>query len=174
MTEADRKLHRIAEKVSRLNRSSDEINDMIVALEEKLEKMNIGVGVWVCDPDENFFDPAQSFSLRTPAVREDENDPKRRYVNATLLGYQKLAGKWRIAAWSMAFSERPDPNDPRGEGLRQTPLAGGDIWALVDAPRDCRIAALKGMPLLFEAIENRVDEQLRGIEEGKGLAEKLL
>jgi hypothetical protein len=69
-------------------------------------------------------------------VREDEKDPRRRYINATLLGYQKLGGKWRIAAWSVAFSESPDPNDPRGEEVIQTPLAGGDIWALVDAPRN--------------------------------------
>jgi hypothetical protein len=174
MTEADRKLRQIAGKVSQLNKSSDEINDMIVALEEKLEKMNIGVEVWVSDPDENFFDPNESFSLKTPVVREDENDPRCRYLNATLLGYQKLGGKWRIVAWSMAVSERPDPNDPRGEEIRQTPLGGGDIRALVDAPRECRIAALKGMPLLFEAIENKVDVLLRRIEEGKKQAEALL
>lgn len=174
MAEADKKLRQISEKVSRLNKSSDEINDMIVAFEEKLAKMNIGVEVWVSDPDENFFDPNESFSLRTPVVREDEKDPKCRYINATLLGYQKLSGKWRIVAWSIAFSERPDPNDPRGEEVCQTPLGGGDIWALVDAPRECRITALKGMPLLFEAIENKVDELLRGIEEGKKHAEALL
>jgi len=67
-----------------------------------------------------------------------------------------------------------DPNDPRGVEVLQTLLAGGDIRALVDAPRDCRIAALKGLPLLLEAIENKVDELLRGIEDGKRHAEKLL
>lgn len=174
MVDADRKLRQIAEKVASLNKSSDEINDLIAALEEKLAKMSIGTEVWVSDPDENFFDPKESFSLRPPVVREDDKDPKCRYIDATLLGYQKIGGKWRIAAWSIAFSERPDPDDTGGREIRQTPLAGGDILALVDAPRECRIAALKGMPLLFEAIESKVDEMLRGIEEGKGQVEKLL
>jgi hypothetical protein len=167
MVEATATLRRLSEKVSKLNKSSDDLNKLVSAYEEKLADMKIGVEVWVNDPEEmafhSFMDGygivhGESFVLATGDKNNDPDEGKwSTFVYC--LGYCKIGDAWRIAVksgWATMFGN--DDSHSFDEEMR-IPLA--------EASRNMRINALGAMEKLFKAIEGRVDKMLNSIEAGK-------
>jgi len=165
MVEAEKTLQRLSGKVSKLNQDSDEINKMISSFEKRLEEMNVGVTAWVNDPDIEMFNE-NKFVLGASSQSKGESEE----IAATLLGYHKIDGCWRIAAKTIIVIERPHPTDP-DDCLQACETTS--IIPLVDASRDYRVKALAGMDELFKAIEQKVDDLLKAIEQGKKFAKTL-
>lgn len=164
MVDATETLRKLSEKASQLNKSSDEINEIIAAYEKKLAKMKIGATVWLSDPDEDFFDPSNTFK-RFPALWHtcSENTKASTRYEAEILGYAKFDDKWQLGRRQIRVSQfyrrESDSWEQSVENTLYSPLS--------EASRESRVKALGLMDMLFAAIGKKVDEMLKSIEDGK-------
>ena len=137
---------------SRLNESSDALNDSLCQINAKLNKINVGLTVWLEDPP---------LSMRS---FEDLTD------KLEFLGYAKTSKGWGLAVKSITdqhgFSEG-DPDSPyidRIEGAIRPPMK---------TSRDLRVEATKLLPQLIELVRERAESAIEGIEKDKKLAADL-
>jgi len=159
MVDATETLRKLSEKASKLNKSSDEINKIIAAYEKKLAEMKIGVTVWLSDPNENSFDPGNTTLWHTCLQKTDRGTR----WGAEILGYAKFGDKWqlcrRLIRVSQFYCNETESWEQSVEEIVRSPLN--------EASRESRIRALGLMDKLFAAIEEKVDQMLKSIEDGK-------
>ncbi len=135
--------------------------------------MNIGVGVWVGDHDENFFDLNECFpcGLRRAGGREG---PEAQVHQRDAARVPETRREMAHRGLERGLQRKPRSERSAGGGGHPDAIGRRRYLGAGRRSPECRIAALKGMPLLFEAIENKVDELLRGSRSGRSQAEKLL
>jgi hypothetical protein len=126
-----------------LNSKSDTINEAIKAFEAKLASLRLGVSAWVLTP--------LMTQLVAPGTQNEDN-------LRTNLGYSKATG-----AWCLTIME----DSERWGGSEEAPP---DFTPLSQASRELRVKAIKQLPLLVKALEEKADEALKEV----GQAEQLL
>lgn len=162
MVEAKETLRKLSEKASKLNKSSDEINGIISAFENKLAEMNLGIEVWYGDTDKDWFcNPNAHHHGFTLAKDDDEDDNGDRVSFIVVLGYCKIGSSWRLAV-----KEGNIRCTQVGEDFIET-FTEVKRYPLSEASRADRMNALGAMEWLFQAIENKADELLAKIEKGR-------
>ena len=95
----------LSDLASKLNQQSDRLNSIISTTNAKLEKLNIGIEVWL---------------EQTPIDDEDFQDDSKdqtidRHREVTLLGYAKVDGRWQLAVKHATFQTRTDEDGQYGE-----------------------------------------------------------
>jgi hypothetical protein len=106
-----------------LNNVTDVFNEQIKVIEEALASYNLGVTAW-----------ALACSVDETQYNED-GIPIGGFTREISVGYEKYQGKWCLmaASWIPDFEVR-------------------DEWVLRDAPRERRMQAIDGVPLLLEKL----------------------
>jgi hypothetical protein len=128
---------RLEDLSAKLNLTSDSISQTLTRVESRLAKLRLGVEVWLDEP------------LSRDPLR-DKNGKAMETVD-TYLGYAKVNGTWHIAR-----------RNNEGDILAGNPDANR-TWAIQQAPRDERVAALKRIPELIKAIEAKAEAQLHEV-----------
>lgn len=106
-----------------LNSASDQFNQQIRTIEEALASYNLGVPAWVT-----------AFSGKEEEY-DDGGTVIDKYTRLVRVGYEKSGGAWSLMV-AVTIPERSH--------LRE--------WVLRDAPRDLRMQAIDGIPLLLEKL----------------------
>ena len=124
----DRALEALESHAGRLNRVSDEANEKLVEIENRIVKMNIGMEYWY-SPAVKRDDATGTFS------REGTSEEL-----IQVLGFARVAGRWCLAIKPIRLVKgyfQGDENCPF-----EDQYAGGDIVPLLKTSRDLRVAAL--------------------------------
>ncbi len=136
---------RLEELSSRLNASSDTVNQAIKRVESKLASLRIGVEAFVHEP------------LETEDVFTD--DGKLVGSEERRLGYAKNKGAWSLVV--LRYLEvRDDPSEPRYTPLQQ-------------ASRELRIKAIYQIPALLDELVRSAEATLKDIEKARAVAESI-
>ena len=105
-----------------LNKATDELTKTIDALNDALNRLNIGIPMWV-----------------RVARWDDENNTGAYEVEQ--LGFAKIEGVWCIGIRRLfGHEDSPEPDEVR------------DIWAFNAAPRDLRLRAINELPNLLDEL----------------------
>jgi hypothetical protein len=148
----EKTMRELADLSLRLNSESNSINATIVALNKKLQTLNIGLEVWLED------------SL-IQALPGDE----RRDGIGPYLGYCSVEDEWQLAVRA-----RPTPHawEPVGSGVGWV----GDLprSPLTKATREIRLAALPQLPFLVSKINQEAQRVLRAIQDARALCTQSL
>jgi hypothetical protein len=105
-----------------LNNVSTIFNEQIKIIEEALGSYNLGVSAW-----------ALSTTINETAIAD--NGSVFELTRQVSVGYDKRGGKWRLMVHSFVVE-----TEDRQE------------WVLLDAPREMRLQAIKGIPKLLEKL----------------------
>jgi hypothetical protein len=133
---------------SKLNQQSDRLNSIISITNAKLEKLNIGLEVW---------------------VRGEAKGRKiDRHAKITMLGYAKVEDKWQLAFKQATFQTIIDGDQEFDEILSAT-----DSRSLLKASRAIRIESMPLIPDLLTALESEVESALDDIDQAEKAAIKL-
>ena len=159
MTEVEfsRLLSALTETAKTLNKESDSLNEVIGRCEQMLAGMKIGLEVWVDT------DPLESSAWTEERHTDEEVE---RGTMDTELGFAEVHGKWRLAV-RVARYETVDLRDNREISPRLYDVS--QMTALLDASRRERIAALKHLPRLIEAMKREAEEAVKAIQNAKNL-----
>jgi len=103
-TKLDQQLQTLLETAKALNTASDQLNDILTAVEEQLVTANLGLEVWFVN------DSLHELSRRF--VRRLEDDTLVEYATVEL-GFARVAGAWQLAARDRVVIER-GATYPRG------------------------------------------------------------
>jgi len=145
-------LHALLETAETLNKTSDSINAILQAVENQLVEANIGLEIWL-DGD--------AFRLSaTPPTEDTDGIPRYTFVE---LGFFRFRDGWHIAArdWRAEIDSR-DPEES-SDILMVAP------YPIAQASRTERIAALRVLPKLIQALEREARNAIKAIEEAKNL-----
>jgi hypothetical protein len=133
-------------KAAKLNKSSDSINEIIKAVEERLVRANAGVAVFLEEP-----------VLETGEPHRDGGECT--LSDECQLGFTKFDSGWHLAVKKWVIRDfGPE------QGSDRAVLA---VVPLLQAARNLRIRALEILRDLQEAINERVDRQDEVIAQAK-------
>ncbi len=148
----EKAMRELADLSLQLNSESNSINSTIVALNNKLRTLNIGLEVWLED------------SL-IQALPGDE----RRDGTGPYLGYCSVEEEWQLAV-----RVRPTPGvwEPVGSAVGWV----GDLprTPLTKASREVRLAALPQLPFLVTKIYQEAQRVLKAIQDARALCTESL
>ena len=143
----------------KLNLKSDKLNEVINSINEKLEKLNIGVEAFLAEPieaDDPYYMP------------DDEEDkfPRR---DAVLLGYCRFDDDWQLATKNVTLVK-----DVNRFGVEYERTLSVDRRApLLNASRYIRANAMRLIPNLLDLIKREAEDLLQAIEQAEAAAKKL-
>ncbi len=130
--ESARPLLKTLAKVSAdLNEASDRYTEELKTIEAELEKMNIGIEVWL------------DHALKETDWEEEEKETPqgdeyvKEYFHAWYLGYGKHQGQWRLLLYQ--YRQTPKPGWAKEAGMYEDTLV--DKAPLLDSSRDLRVAS---------------------------------
>ncbi len=130
----------------KLNQASDRINSTISTINSKLNRLNLGVEVW----------------LEHATIKSTDWE-------AFNIGYCEIEGEWQLAV-------RRSTCEPNSYGpIEDVPSEAieVDYRPLLKAGRGLRLDALSLIPKLVDEIKQRVESLLKEIAEVENSAEKL-
>jgi len=148
-------LSELSTTASKLNRSSDSINEIIAQLQDTLRKTNVGIDVWLDD-----------YPLESEAIEEENDDGVYEDWGRTdtELGFAKNSKLGQAAAWILATRDaryRYDHN-------KQLEFVSAEyVTPLAECSRAIRIEALKHFGHLVVEMQRRAEEAVKAIEDAK-------
>lgn len=152
-------LSNLAETAATLNKESDHINTLIEQLGEKLRKLNIGIEVWVEEPELSSVEDEEEVG-----EVEEGNPIKQDSSYDTQLGFTRLHDTWQLAVRQVLYRRYPDYGS-RWDFVR----VESDYSRLLDASRSIRIAALAAFPALLKKLQEETEAAVRTIRDAKKL-----
>lgn len=172
LKDVDERLSALSKVASTLNAASDNFSHRLRAIEGRLNVLNLGVAVELSDP----LDYGEQFAEFTTPGRPEQTTCSARVF---FLGYQKVAGSWRITVrgcerWFWGDQDTVEggllaghPPDACHDYDNEPEMAddGGETKPLLDCSRDIRLAAAKDIDALLTKIERGAQhrvEQLNG------------
>ena len=162
------KLKAIDEAAAPLNEMGNDATTTLKAVEERLRDSGAGVEVWWIEPKEDtsgdFANIEGAFAATFPEVKTDEHEFTARGFRRDFwsLGYGRVEGKFRITIRRMVAEYDGDEKDPLALSTEEAAaLSPGKALPVLDCPRDIRIAALRQLPELLDAIKGALDLQLQ-------------
>jgi hypothetical protein len=151
----------LSDLASKLNQQSDRLNSIISTTNAKLDKLKIGVEVWLkANPvvAENYHDEY-----------DDEGRRIDRYRKVTLLGFAKVDDQWQLAVKQATFQTETDAS---GIEYEET-VNPTQPQSLLKAGREIRSESMRLIPKLLDALKSKADRLLKNIEAAEKAAEKL-
>lgn len=158
-------INELSELSRKLNQKSDEINSIITSINQKLEKLNLGLEVWFEDEEIEVGDTCDT----------DENgNPSDPWAVVTLLGYCRTSqadakSRWELVIKTGTRYERKDDFGRKYHEYRNF----YQPTSLLMASRETRIEALKLIPRFLDVLKMKGEELLAGIEAARRVSEKL-
>lgn len=149
----------------RLNAATDQLNQSLQIIQDKLNALGVGVEVWL-----------EGDSLAESEWRDilgDFEEPSgRREFDADELGYARLGDQWALVVRRRRYVE----GNPQGlvgalDAYEDAPMT--DRKPLLRAARHLRIAAVDLIPKLIDAIKDQAQNALDRIEQAKKIADSL-
>jgi len=154
-------LAELSASAKKLNRESDSLNDLIERLEATLQKINVGIEVWLDRA------PLESETIEDEAPNDDELYEKE--IEERQLGFTKLNSGWRLAVRTATYKYEHDGfGHIVNNSLTLRQLA--HEVELASCSRDLRINALKRFPQLVAEMKQEADTALKAIERAKKFA----
>jgi hypothetical protein len=157
--EVSRLLSNLKERASKLNAESDSINKILESVEGSLVAMNIGLATWL-----ESGSAVEEHTARDEVENRNGDLVRQRITYRTELGFSKVAGEWCLAIRVEKREEYPDFPGEEGDWSHE-----GEPIRIADASRQTRIAALRLLPELLAAIDNRAKDALGAIDEARKL-----
>ena len=142
----------LLETAETLNTTSNSINTILHAVERQLIEANLGLEVWL--------DQYDSDKLSQTTRRDERYTHPRSYE--TELGFAKLGDGWHLARREVVID-----TDPQGNEVCRESMDGPS--PLAQASRKERIAALRRLPRLIEALNLEARDAITTIEQAKSL-----
>ena len=145
---APNELAELTPLVETLNAKSDEVNQTLALLNQKLAALNVGVEVWV-----------GPWEADVPTAYQ--------------IGYAKVGETWQLV---MRTCDAEDAGlDRFGINHEWVAVPGslGQTKAILQASRSHRIGALEALPNLLAEMKSEVQRKLDAIEHAKQLAAEL-
>ncbi len=137
----------------RLSTSSDDLNQALLTIQDKLNALGLGVEEWVPIP------VTRSWVKEAEEIRDQE-------WRESQLGYSRVGDGWVLMTRSVHFQGR----DPEGKELVYT---YSEARPLLRADRDSRLQAAKEVPSLVRVLKNRAGEVIEAVQEAQKIAESL-
>lgn len=143
-------LHRLGLSTRRLNDGSEQLNQMIAAIDGLLERLMIGL----------------DFVLPRPLAEYTSYDAQgKRVIELSYLGYLKVQRGYHLAVKTTKIVES------RLAMANETP---GQVIALLEAPRRLRYAAVDMLPELVAGLAEQVEDMVSSMERRCQIAHGLL
>ena len=137
----------------RLSKASDDLNQALLTIQDKLNALGLGVEEWVPIPATRFW------------VKEAEDVLDQEWRESQL-GYSKVGDGWVLMTRLTHFQGR----DPEGNELVHTYT---EARPLLRADRDSRLQAVKEIPNLVRLLKDRAGDVIEAIREAQRIAESL-
>jgi hypothetical protein len=149
--EFDHLLSKFRRSAARLNEESDSINEIIASVERQLVEANAGFECW-----------ATPFRAEPERCYDNGDDNEGHLAwTETLVGFAKLEDAWRLAVKEREARKYNDEDRPT--------YSYDDPFALSQASRSIRVAALGKLPELIEALSTKADSAVELIGRAKRL-----
>ena len=147
----------------RLNAASDELNQALQTIQDKLNALGVGVEVWLDKP-------INESAWREILDRDGEPTQCREY-DAEELGYGRIGDGWALLIRRRRFVEEPNQFGvlelaPYDDDPRETK-------PLLRAARAARIKAVALIPDLIAKLQREALEAIESVERAKRIAESL-
>ncbi len=137
----------------RLSAASNDLNQALLTIQDKLNALGLGVEEWVPIP------ATRSWVKEAEDVRDQE-------WRESQLGYSKVGDGWVLMTRLAHFQGR----DPEGNELVYTYT---EARPLLRADRDSRLQAVKEIPCLVRVLKDRAGDVIEAIQEAQRIAESL-
>ncbi len=137
----------------RLSAASNDLNQALLTIQDKLNALGLGVEEWVPIP------ATRSWVKEAEDVRGQE-------WRESQLGYSKVGDGWVLMTRLAHFQGR----DPEGNEFVYT---YSEVRPLLRADRDSRLQAAKEVPSLVRVLKNRAGEVIEAVQEAQKIAESL-
>ncbi len=152
----------------RLNAATDELNQALQTIQDRLNEMGPGVEVWVPEA-------LRESDWREILDRNDEPSGEREYT-AEELGYGRIGTGWALLVRTRRYVERFDEGgyrvlEPYDDG--QADPNRGSHKPLLRAARELRIAAVPLVPKLIDALRDESSKVIDAVEQAKKIADSL-
>ena len=136
-----------------LSAASDDLNQALLTIQDKLNALGLGVEEWVSIPATRFW------------VKEAEDVLDQEWRESQL-GYSKVGDGWVLMTRFTHFQGR----DPEGNELVYT---YSEARPLLRADRDSRLQAVKEIPSLVRLLKDRAGDVIEAVREAQKIAESL-
>jgi len=133
------KFARLQAAAGKLNDATDGFNETIEAVEDRLERIGVGLTYWLDGPKHIFA---------------QEQDSRAQAIAGKALGYAKLDEGWCLAVKSVVFTD----DGTRVLNTTQKPVA------LLKAGRLTRVEAARQLEPLIEALAAYAESLVNGVE----------
>ncbi len=137
----------------RLSAASNDLNQALLTIQDKLNALGLGVEQWVPIP------------VTRSWVKEGEDVHDQEWRESQL-GYSKVGDGWVLMTRLAHFQGR----DPEGNEFVYT---YSEARPLLRADRDSRLQAVKEIPNLVRLLKDRADEVIEAVREAQKIAESL-
>ncbi len=137
----------------RLSKASDDLNQALLTIQDKLNALGLGVEEWVPIP------ATRSWVKEAEDVRDQE-------WRELQLGFSKVGDGWVLMTRLAHFQGR----DPEGNELVYTYT---EVRPLLRADRDSRLQAVKEIPNLVRLLKDRAGDVIEAVREAQQIAESL-
>ena len=137
----------------RLSKASDDLNQALLTIQDKLNALGLGVEEWVPIPS------TRSWVKEVEDVRDQE-------WRESQLGFSKVGDGWVLMTRLVHFQGR----DPEGNERVYT---YSEVRPLLRADRDSRLQAVKEIPNLVRVLKDRAGDVIEAIQEAQRIAESL-
>ncbi len=137
----------------RLSKASDDLNQALLTIQDKLNALGLGVEEWVPIP------VTRSWVKEAEDVRDQE-------WRESQLGFSKVGDGWVLMTRLAHFQGR----DPEGHELVYTYT---EARPLLRADRDSRLQAVKEIPNLVRLLKDRAGDVIEAVREAQQIAESL-
>jgi len=154
------RINDLANLSRKLNQQSDKLNEIISSINAKLDKLNLGVEVWLD------YRPIIVGDTETC----DENwQPTEPHRGATLLGYARVGDNWQLAIKEVTLVTKVNDFREEQEEVRDPT----DLKPLLQATREVRVRAMERIPTLLDSVKAEASRLLASIEAAEKAAEEL-
>ena len=163
---------------ARLNASTDELNQHLKTIEDRLNDLSLGVEAWVTrNPLQQEFSSEWAALTRNAVLSAPLGQPVRERT-ASELGYARFPDGWRLAVRTVNYRQTKahagsarweDPTD-RDENAVEV---SRDAKPLLRASRTIRILAVDRIPALIEALYITASGIVDAVEKARQIADSL-
>jgi CheY-like chemotaxis protein len=163
---------------ARLNASTDELNQHLKTIEDRINDLSLGVEAWVTrNPLQQEFSSEWAALTRNAVLSTPLGQPVRERT-ASELGYSRFPDGWRLAIRTVTYRQTKahagsviweDPTD-REDGNVEI---SRDAKPLLRASRTIRILAVDRIPALIESLYISASRIVDAVEKARQIADSL-
>jgi CheY-like chemotaxis protein len=163
---------------ARLNASTDELNQHLKTIEDRINDLSLGVEAWVTrSPLQQEFSSEWAALTRNAVLSTPLGQPVRERT-ASELGYSRFPDGWRLAVRTVTYRQTKVHagsvgwDDPTGRDDGAVEISR-DAKPLLRASRTTRILAVDRIPALIEAIYVTASGIVDAVEKARQIADSL-